>query len=559
MLSVATKIFALGVVAFSLQGCDGNGHNNNSTPKDEPVDLPQKDMDAARQNNGKNSRNESIEPSSQRAQRASNSSSVQQNRCVSSENTSDDSTSTATIPPPLPNLVNDQNVKIEIWSEDPDKCGKIEEIPTKHLAHMFVMNWSNRQANQKNHKWYNLPFRANLFGSKNHSLSVKDCKCKLNFLGQPMALGYPGSDETKIDNADQTFDVKAFELENRWKNKSRDKDFHKMLRKQVKNATDAWINFNREVHDYLHPVSEVGKKVKLRDATVMRLIEWQQFKINPEFNSDLQTLMTPAAPHFLSPVDNQRRWVSLHSGELDSPALPARYFKEGQWVIVFEEEKPFRFGRVNPFDTAARAALEALKSKLKLYPSYAVRPNDVDAMNHRQVNDALKNLPTEPAANIEAVVADLKRRLKRFPNSKSDAVIDVMGLHELVAEFHAISAANVNNPDGDDLAIKKTRLKRFPNYSTNAAQQAVDNMTLAEVTAAFAAVGGTVGDATTDAAAIAAIELHNLRERLKLFPAHRANPGAVDLMNRAAVEAALRGFGADPGNPGGDRAAIDAL
>ena len=43
MLSVATKIFVLGVVAFSLQGCGGSGHNNNSTPKNEPVDLPHKD------------------------------------------------------------------------------------------------------------------------------------------------------------------------------------------------------------------------------------------------------------------------------------------------------------------------------------------------------------------------------------------------------------------------------------------------------------------------------------------------------------------------------------
>ena len=160
--------------------------------------------------------------------------------------------------------------------------------------------------------------------------------------------------------------VDAFELEN-YESKfgSRDQAFHKELRQQVKNGTHDWINYNhKKIIDYATayagvnptPLNKVRKllPVKLSQARTLRLIEWSQFQIDPDQNSDLVVALTPASTKFpptdLAGVTPRKRWVSLHSGELDSPELPAHKFRPGQWVVAFEKGQPFRFGRVNSLD-----------------------------------------------------------------------------------------------------------------------------------------------------------------------------------------------------------------
>ena len=71
------------------------------------------------------------------------------------------------------------------------------------------------------------------------------------------------------------------------------------------------------------------------------------FKIDPDRNKGAKLTPSAATLPEVTPDQEAKRWVSLLSGELDTHPLPAKRYKPGQYVVIFEKDMPnFRFGRV---------------------------------------------------------------------------------------------------------------------------------------------------------------------------------------------------------------------
>ena len=90
------------------------------------------------------------------------------------------------------------------------------------------------------------------------------------------------------------------------------------------------------------------RPVAMHKAELWRLIEWRKFfKIDPDRNKGAKLTPSAATLPEVTPDQEAKRWVSLLSGELDTHPLPAKRYKPGQYVVIFEKDMPnFRFGRV---------------------------------------------------------------------------------------------------------------------------------------------------------------------------------------------------------------------
>ena len=108
---------------------------------------------------------------------------------------------------------------------------------------MFVMQWSDKKAAEKNHSGWAKPLRLNPFGSKNRKLAVNQCKCKISDYGVRLMLGFGGKEKKFFDDQPGgTFDVTAVEVEgNKFWNKSRDQKWHNELRAQIVDGIKDWI------------------------------------------------------------------------------------------------------------------------------------------------------------------------------------------------------------------------------------------------------------------------------------------------------------------------------